>query len=270
MIKRIFKNPCTDLMQLRIEINVTLITENYYFLRFNKHITPIDISSRQLHNTYSILSIQCTGVFKTFYMFETTIVKLYLLINHYVFINENIIYHTKMFGIIIILTVVYLNWGEVLDVRRIEFNLIFRIMIYEIIYMLDLILSIQSVCLPISCGNSSQAIATDMDMPVVTFSENAAPIDIPSIMLCRLSPNRTNRANKMMPANVSIIYNPHRLNHIIRAVSWNTAELDNDPVAKPKRILITVFFRFGSLTFVDFLGCNTGIWLSGDAIALIG
>jgi len=62
-------------------------------------------------------------------------------------------------------------------------------------YMLDLILSIQSVCLPISCGNSSQAIATDMDMPVVTFSENAAPIDIPSIMLCRLSPNRTNRAN---------------------------------------------------------------------------
>jgi len=22
--------------------------------------------------------------------------------------------------------------------------------------------------------------------------------------------------------------------------------------------------------FVDFLGCNTGIWLSGDAIALIG
>lgn len=39
-----------------------------------------------------------------------------------------------MFGIIIILTVVYLNWGEVLDVRRIEFNLIFRIMIYEIMY----------------------------------------------------------------------------------------------------------------------------------------
>lgn len=27
-------------------------------------------------------------------------------------------------------------------------------------------------------------------------------------------------------------------------ISWNTAELDNDPVAKPKRSLMTVFFRF--------------------------
>lgn len=40
-----------------------------------------------------------------------------------------------------------------------------------------------SVFLPISCGNSSHAIAIDIDIPVVTFSENAAPIDIPSIML---------------------------------------------------------------------------------------
>lgn len=39
-----------------------------------------------------------------------------------------------MFGVIIILTVVYLNWGEVLDARRIESNLIFMIMIYAIMY----------------------------------------------------------------------------------------------------------------------------------------
>lgn len=30
--------------------------------------------------------------------------------------------------------------------------------------------------------------------------------------------------------------------------SWNTAELDNDPVAKPKSNRMTVFFFFGSLS----------------------
>lgn len=51
------------------------------------------------------------------------------------------------------------------------------------------------ILLPISWGNSSHAIAIDIDNPVVTFSENAAPIDMPSITLCKLSPNNTNRAN---------------------------------------------------------------------------
>jgi len=31
-------------------------------------------------------------------------------------------------------------------------------------------------------------------------------------------------------------------------ISWNIAELDNDPVAKPKSNLITVFFLLGSLS----------------------
>lgn len=51
------------------------------------------------------------------------------------------------------------------------------------------------ILLPISWGNSSHAIAIDIDNPVATFSENAAPIDMPSITLCKLSPNNTNRAN---------------------------------------------------------------------------
>lgn len=48
---------------------------------------------------------------------------------------------------------------------------------------------------PISWGNSSHAIATDKDIPVLIFSVNAAPIDIPSIILWRLSPKSTNKAN---------------------------------------------------------------------------